>query len=139
MPTNYEQLAKIKNHKVDLLTRELEAVKAAIAKKEKERDRLLADLAALPTPQGGEIAEFLRFLEAKKIYRREIETAKREIFALSQKAFQARRDLKKAMIEYEKINHLDREEKAQIVIAAKNSEAKRLDEIAVNTRYVLRK
>ncbi|GHS88176.1 hypothetical protein FACS189487_05850 [Campylobacterota bacterium] len=133
----FEQLAKIKNHKVDELRRELEKINSAIAQKESVREGLNGEFLSLKTPQTGGAADLLNFSTNKAIYRREIEAVSREIFELHRAAFQVRFRLKNALVEYEKINHLDREERAQIALAASGAEAKRLDDIAVNGRYIL--
>ncbi|MDR3347657.1 MAG: flagellar export protein FliJ [Helicobacteraceae bacterium] len=135
--TQFSQIAKIKHNTVEQLQRELQATQVNLQLKESDLSALNDDFARLAFPPNGTIAEFERFSSASRIFRRDIEAVKREIFALHQKTFQIRHHLKKALVEYEKINHLDKEEKMTLMLKAKKNETKLLDEISINARYTI--
>ncbi|MDR1452327.1 MAG: flagellar export protein FliJ [Helicobacteraceae bacterium] len=132
------QLAQIKNAKAEELQRELGKVLANIALKERALSALQLETASARGPISGAFGDLKNFEVDRAIRRREIKTAQQEIFALHQKAFQLRFHLKRAHIEYEKINRLDRERKAAIALNATRSENKRLDDVAINARHILR-
>ncbi|GHV07762.1 hypothetical protein AGMMS50229_15100 [Campylobacterota bacterium] len=134
MMGQFADLAKIKHRAVEDLRKQLQLIQVELHRKERERDHLKEEFATLALPHNGTIAEAVIFGEASRVYRREIESVEREIFAIHQRAFQTRFHLKKALIEYEKMSHLEKEERAIVAIAAKSSEAKALDEIAVISR-----
>ncbi|MDR1912231.1 MAG: flagellar FliJ family protein [Helicobacteraceae bacterium] len=135
---DFAQLAKIKNGKVEELRRELQAAQSELMKRENALNLLSVEFAAMVEPESGAFGDLAIASEKRGVYRREIDAARKEIFTAHQKVFQIRFLLKKALVEYEKINHLDREEKAFAAIAAKKSEDKRLDDAAINARYILR-
>ncbi|MDR0665539.1 MAG: flagellar FliJ family protein [Helicobacteraceae bacterium] len=132
------QLAKIRNAKVEDLQRRLRRVLDDLAQKEAALKTLQNEMSAVAAPMAGSFGDLINFEENRATYRREIKAAQKEIFTAHQQAFQARFFLKRALSEYEKVNSVVREEKAAIALSAKKSEEKRLDDAAINARYMLR-
>jgi flagellar biosynthesis chaperone FliJ len=133
----FAQLAQIRNGKVEELRRELGLARKELTRKENALTALRGEIAAIARPIGGAFSDLAIDAENRRVYRREIESLQREIFAAHAKVFQTRHVLKRANVEYEKAAHLDREEKAEIALAAKATEEKRLDDAAINARYTL--
>ncbi|MDR2639729.1 MAG: hypothetical protein LBC09_07840 [Helicobacteraceae bacterium] len=132
------QLAKIKNAKVEELQKALQKTLVELSAKEKALEILQNEAAAAREPSSGSFGDLRNFETDRAIRRFEIKSAQKEIFAIHQKAFQLRFHLKRALIDYEKINHLDKERQAAIALSAKISESKRLDDTAINARYILK-
>jgi hypothetical protein len=133
--TAFGEIAKIRRLVVENLQKELQVVQSDIFRTEKRIETLKEELSRMPKPESGTAAELTVFCENSRIYRRDIKNMSREMFALRQKAFQTRFHLKKAQIEFEKANHLDKEEKAQKAVSTRKNEDKQIDETASNMRY----
>ncbi|MDR2152862.1 MAG: flagellar FliJ family protein [Helicobacteraceae bacterium] len=130
------QLANIRNAKVEELQKELRKILDELTRKENALKILQSETIALAQPISGAFGDLKNFEETRAIYRREIKAAQKEIFAHHQRAFQARFHLKRALAEYEKVNSLVLEERSALALRAKKSEEKRLDDVAINLRYV---
>ncbi|MDR0747464.1 MAG: hypothetical protein LBE89_06200 [Helicobacteraceae bacterium] len=132
----FGEIAKIRRLAVENLQKELQIVQSDIFQTEGKIETLKDELSRLPRPESGGAAELAVFCENSRIYRRDIKSMSRELFTLRQKAFQVRFRIKNAQIEFEKANHLDKEEKAQAALFARKNEEKQLGETVSNMRYV---
>lgn len=137
--SRFGQLAKIRHHAVEALQKELEEVNAEIRLKTEALSRLNDEFAACDRPQSGTINEYASHQLTLRIYRRQMGEMGEGILQLHQHALQIRRRLKKALIEYEKMNHLDKEERAHTLALLKKIDSERLEEAALNGYHINQK
>lgn len=132
----FGQLAKIRHHAVEALQKDLQEANAAVQAKTEALEALKNELAEQAKPQSGTVSEYASHQANLHIFRRQIGDLEKLIYQLHQRAFQVRFHLKKALIEYEKMNHLDKEERAQTALLIKKLETGRLEEAALNGHHI---
>ncbi|MGE4296091.1 MAG: hypothetical protein AB7E49_10350 [Campylobacterales bacterium] len=130
--SRFGQLAKIRHHAVEALQKELEEVNAEIRLKTEALTRLNDEFENADRPQEGTIREYAGHQITLRIYRRQMGEMGEEILRLRQWAAQIRKRLKTALIEYEKMNHLDKEAQAQLIALVKKLDTQRTEEAALN-------
>ena len=133
MKTRYSPLVSVKKNMMQKSEQALQSANAKLKNAQEALQTSLSELHTIETPQTGNIQEFLSartLLDAQ----RAVITHNEEWTHFAQREIdEAKEQLKKASIEFEKFNYLELEEIEKILKERKVKEARDLDEIALMT------
>jgi hypothetical protein len=124
----YKQLHRVREHTVQRFQMALEEGRRDRDACAQKLRQLSQALETHTPPESGTFAELSAHHLTARIYRRQIGEALEALQQQRQRVAQIKRDLKAAMIESEKIAHLDREEQLKTLKTLKRREAFMLDE-----------
>ncbi len=133
LKTKYSQLLKIRKQKVDSIENVLAILNRYKDSLEKEIVSITKDINMIEEPDSG---RFLDFVSKKYSFESMINLKKNKKMMLAQKNKEieiAKREYKKALMEYEKIKYLDDLAIQKKLDKIKKDESKMLDEISVLT------
>lgn len=131
MKTKFTAVVKIKKRKVEDIENSIFAVDGLISATKAQIESAVERYNSLEPPKEGTFANIILFEDMKKAFRREIESLRQALAMHINKKNSLLASLKIANLEYEKMKHLEEEEKLKIVKAMAAKEAKNLDEIGV--------
>lgn len=124
----FVQLRRVREHAVQTLQKELQAVRTRRFAAAKEVESLTQALDSHKPPQEGTISQLATHNLTARIYRREIGEAVGKLQEYNHLAALVRKDLNIARIESEKIAHMQKDEQLKLLKQLKRLEEKRLDE-----------
>ena len=133
MKTKFSSLVKLKKNKMQESEQVVSKANVALQNAKMALEEAYESLGDIQEPQGGMISSLLATRALLASQRSLIEKNKKWVdFAYSQ-LVQAKEQLKKDMIEYEKFNYLEVQEMKHIIKKEKEKESKDLDEVALMT------
>lgn len=139
MKTRYSPLVSVKKNIMQKSERVLQNANANFNSAKEALKISLLELHTIETPQTGNIQEFLSartLLDAQ----RSVITHNEEWMSFAQREIdEAKEQLKKVSIEFEKFNYLELEEIKKILKERKTKEARDLDEVALMTYEIKQK
>jgi len=129
MKTKFTPILKVKNLDVEKLENEIAKLNNQKKALNSEIANLKEDLENSSIPKNGTISLLKQNFFQNDIIKQNIELKLQNIQFLEEQIKSTKLLLKKAMLEYEKINHLHQLEEKQMIQKIKKEEAKNLDEI----------
>ena len=139
MKTRYSPLVSVKKNIMQKSERALQNANAKLNSAQEALKTSLLELHTVVTPQTGNIQEFLSARTLLDAARGVIKHNEEWIAFVHQEIAQAKEQLKKDSIEFEKFNYLELEEIKRVLKERKLKEAKDLDEVALMTYEIKRK
>ena len=133
MKTRYSALVSVKKNIMQKSERALQSANANLNSASIALSLSYSELKNIPLPQSGQIAEFLSTRMLLDSQRALIQHNQEWIEFAKVEIQEAKKALKKDMIEYEKFKYLELQEIKEILLQRKLEEAKELDEIALMT------
>ncbi len=124
----YRQLHRVREHTVHRFQKELEAARSDRDTCMKQLRALTQALEAHAPPTSGTMTELAAHNLTTRIYRRQISEVLEQLQQQRQRVALIKQDLKQALIESEKIAHLDREEQLKTLKRLRQRELLMLDE-----------
>ena len=133
MKTKFSSLVKLKKNKMQESEQGLSKANIALSDAKNALEESYLSLDNIEEPQGGTISSLLATRTLLTSQRNLIMKNKEWINFANSQLLQAKKQLKKDMIEYEKFNYLEVQEIKKIIKKQKEQEAKDLDEVALMT------
>ena len=133
MKTRYSPLVSVKKNIMQKSERALESANVNLNNASQALKTSLLELHTIETPQTGNIQEFLSARTLLDVQRNIITHNEEWISFAHREIAEAKEQLKRDSIEYEKFNYLELEEIKKILNERKLKEAKELDEVALMT------
>lgn len=133
MKTRYSPLVSVKKNIMQKSERALQRANTNLNSASEALKTSLLDLHTIETPQTGNIQEFLSARTLLDVQRSVITHNEEWIAFAHREIVEAKEQLKRDSIEYEKFNYLELEEIKKILNERKLKEAKDLDEVALMT------
>jgi len=133
MKTKFSSLVKLKKNKMQESEQGLSKANIALSDAKNALEESYLSLDNIEEPQEGTISSLLATRTLLTSQRNLIMKNKEWINFANSQLLQAKKQLKKDMIEYEKFNYLEVQEIKKIIKKQKEQEAKDLDEVALMT------
>jgi len=133
MKTRFSSLVKLKKNKMQESEQVLSKANITLNNARVELENSYASLNDIEEPKVGTISSLLATRTLLSSQRSLINKNKEWINFAQTQLLQAKEQLKKDMIEYEKFNYLEVEEIKKVIKKQKEQEAKDLDEVALMT------
>ena len=131
MKTKYSPLVQVKKNIMQKSERVLQSANAKLYRLQDELKSSIVALDSIVTPSSGKISEFLSSKTLLESQRLLIQQKEALLFSAQEEMKEAKAQLKVDMIEYEKFNYLDLQERKEFEERKKREEAKELDEVAL--------
>ena len=131
MKTKYSPLVQVKKNIMQKSERVLQSANAKLYRLQDELKSSIVALDSIVTPSSGKISEFLSSKTLLESQRLLIQQKEALLFSVQEEMKEAKAQLKVDMIEYEKFNYLDLQERKEFEERKKREEAKELDEVAL--------
>ncbi len=131
MKTKYSPLVQVKKNIMQKSERVLQSTNAKLYRLQDELKSSIVALDSIVTPSSGKISEFLSSKTLLESQRLLIQQKEALLFSVQEEMKEAKAQLKVDMIEYEKFNYLDLQERKEFEERKKREEAKELDEVAL--------
>ncbi len=131
MKTKYSQIIKIKKNDVSKIERDIQKINGSIAELEHKIASLKENLASFSLPQTGNFSIFRELATLKKALQDEIKRFENQLLVLNSRKQELLDELKKAQIEYEKMNYLHTQEIKKMLKEKHIKESQMMDEIAI--------
>ena len=138
MTTKFSPILKVRRLEVERVENELSKLNNQKKSLSLEIDSLKDELEKNSYPKSGQIQNLKQNFFKNTLIKKNIELKLQNIKFLEEQIKSTQELLKKAMLEYEKINHLHKVEEKKMIEALKKQEVKELDEIA-NILFRLKK
>ncbi len=138
MTTKFSPILKVRRLEVERVENELSKLNNQKKSLSLEIDSLKDELEKNSYPKSGQIQNLKQKFFKNTLIKKNIELKLQNIKFLEEQIKSTQELLKKAMLEYEKINHLHKVEEKKMIEALKKQEVKELDEIA-NILFRLKK
>ncbi|MBA1438571.1 MAG: flagellar FliJ family protein [Epsilonproteobacteria bacterium] len=133
MKTRYSSLVSVKKDMMQKSEREFQAKNSVLQKAHKALEDSLLSLGEIAPTQTGKISDFLANRALLDIQRGVIRHNEEWVLYAKKDLEDARKELQKATIEYEKYKYLELQEIEKIKQEQKRKESKELDEVALIT------
>ena len=133
MKTRYSPLVSVKKNIMQKSERAVQSANSNLHSANEALKTSLLELHTIETPQTGNIQEFLSARTLLDVQRDMIKQNEEWIVFALQEIKEAKEQLKKDSIEYEKFNYLELEEIKRVMKERKIQEGKDLDEVALMT------
>lgn len=133
MKSKYTPLVKLKKKELDKCEQEVIRANFGFNNATAALEESYTLLSTLSLPANGSMGEFLQMQSMVAVQHLTIEQNTQALAMAKAHQLQAKRQFKKAMIEYEKFNYLQTQELEAHKAKIKKEEAKMLDEIGVIT------
>ena len=138
MTTKFSPILKVKSLEIERVENELSKLNNQKKSLSLEIDSLKDELEKNLYPKSGQIKNLKQNFFKNTLIKKNIELKLQNIKFLEEQIKSTQELLKKAMLEYEKINHLHKVEEKKMIEALKKQEVKELDNIA-NILFSLKK
>lgn len=139
MKTRYSPLVSVKKNIVQKSEQLLQSATARLESAKEALQTSLLELHTIEMPQSGNIQNFLSARTLLDAQRALISQNEEWIIYAKREVEEAREQLKKDSIEFEKFNYLQLEEIKRVLKERKLQEAKELDEVALMTYEIKQK
>lgn len=133
MKTRYSSLTLVKKNLVDKSERTLQEYNKTLARAKDALRVSLQELNTIEVPQSGTVSQIKASSTLFQFQRAQIEHNRQWVDFAQNQVNQAKEELKKEMIEYEKFKYLELEELKKLAKELQIAQAKELDEIALLT------
>ena len=131
MKTKYSQIVKIKKNEVEKIERNIQKINASIEELNQKIASLKENLSSFSLPQSGNFSIFQELATLKKALNDEIQRFENQLLVLKGRKQELLEELKKANIEYEKMNYLHTQEIKKMLKEKHIKESQLMDEIAI--------
>lgn len=131
MNTRFSSLVDVRQRQMDAKENLVRENNSAQKKTLEEIEALYAAIDQMESPQSGDFQEMIRFREIRAFYSGQIVLKREELEHLRQQALILQKELKAAMIEFEKAKHLHDVELQNILKDRKRREEMEMDDISV--------
>jgi len=129
MKTKFSSILKIKKLETEKLQNEIIKLQNQKKQRQSELEILIEELKKLQPPKNGTVYELQKSFVKSSIQKDMIDLKRQNILFLEEQVKLTELKYKEAMLEYEKIKHLDEIEVKKKLDMIKRLEAKELDEI----------
>lgn len=130
--SSFAPIVKLRHHKVEAIQKELSLAQNYLIAKEAHKISLINELSDLMTPASGKVSEFIALKTQQQVFRDEIERCIVEINSAKNAIGVLRNQLKIAQIEFEKIDHLNKDYEAKRAVKIQKQENMVLEEAGIN-------
>lgn len=130
---SFAPIAKVRSLDVEELQRELAKGRNELTKTKARVSMLKNQLRDLEPPTSGTMSELANFKMSQSLFRAEIAREEKLIKVIKDVISQIRDNLKKAQVEFEKIDYLSKDFEAKKIARIKRSEELQLEEAGINS------
>lgn len=134
--SGFAQIAKVRHHKVEKLQKELADSTNRLLAQKTHLQALRDEISAEKAPDDGLVGTLANFKKNLAIFRDEILRTENEVLQIEKMIITIKKELKFTQIEFEKMDHLQKDLDAKRATKIKSQEIFRLEEAALNGHYI---